>query len=104
MAFYYKEKNKHKKPLFTEFYETKPASQLSTCLMFTVVSSANPIRAHKLRFKYVLKKNFFYLIHHFKIQAQSGGGAETAHFPLARATNTHLLRKADNHRHCDELQ
>lgn len=47
---------------------------------------------------------FFYLIHHFKIQAQSGGGAETAHFPLARATNTHLLRKADNHRHCDELQ
>lgn len=33
------------------------------------------------------------LIHHLKINAQSGGGAETAHFPLACATDAHLLYK-----------
>lgn len=83
--------------MFTEFYKTKPSSQLSTCLMWlaTVLSSAynNPIRAHQQSFSCVF---FFHLIHHLEIHAQSGGGVETAHFPLARATNAHLLHQTEN--------
>lgn len=99
----------------TLYYEEKPPtkSQRLNKVCFTIIhlfdvntvlSSANSnlIRAHKLRFKYVFC--FFYLIHHFKIQAQSGGGVETAHLPLACSTNTYLLRKTDNHRRCDEWQ
>lgn len=39
---------------------------------------------------------FFYLVHHFKINAQSSWGVETAHFPLACAADTHLLHKTEN--------
>lgn len=42
------------------------------------------------------KKIVFYLIHNFKVNAQSRGGVETAHFPLACATHTHLLHKTEN--------
>lgn len=44
-----------------------------------------------LRFKFL-----FYLIHNFKIDAQSSGGVETAHLPLAGATNAQFLHKTES--------
>lgn len=44
---------------------------------------------------------YIYLIDHFEVQAQGGGGAEAAHFPLAGATDAHLLH--DNKRQLHTL-
>lgn len=62
--------------------------------MITVVLSVstNFIRDQEIKCRYVC---FFYLIHHFKVQAQSCGRVEIAHFPLTCSTDTHLLRRKD---------